>query len=342
MALLSWLRELQWEPGLGQVTFAELVLDFEAHSGRAMPASPGAELQSIVLSLHERAQVLRTALSVLQRHVVSGTLVQRTMTLKARSLVPLGAGPLAGLTARPYFTRRQDMRVQLQALATYCEERWVNKIGQGLSFGVGPESPERQEPAGVRRDSRLNAEDRRQAAHRLSEPMITNAGGITSKGGGSGKRGLFASDYVPLQGGRSAVGLPFAVLRPVGREVPQQPAVQRCPEHDRPACTTCAERRRGVRNCCRLGHHKEGHVHRPRPVGLCPRHSAGKCDRCKVNKRSVQYCCDMGHHGDKRKPGPRAGSKRSAPEDGSVQGRQQRRPVPGGTQEVVVQQPTSS
>ena len=50
VALLSWLRELQWEPGLGQVTFAELVLDFEAHSGRAMPASPGAELQSIVLS----------------------------------------------------------------------------------------------------------------------------------------------------------------------------------------------------------------------------------------------------------------------------------------------------
>ena len=40
-ALLSWLRELQWEPGMGQVTFVELALDFEAHSGRAMPASPG-------------------------------------------------------------------------------------------------------------------------------------------------------------------------------------------------------------------------------------------------------------------------------------------------------------
>ena len=52
-ALLGWLRELQWEPGMGQVTFVELALDFEAHSGRAMPASPGAELQAVVLSLHE-------------------------------------------------------------------------------------------------------------------------------------------------------------------------------------------------------------------------------------------------------------------------------------------------
>ena len=81
------------------MTFAELVLDFEAHSGPAMPTSPGAELRSMVLSLHERARVLHTALSVLHRHVASGTLVQGTMALKARSPVPLGAGPLAGLTA---------------------------------------------------------------------------------------------------------------------------------------------------------------------------------------------------------------------------------------------------
>ena len=88
-----------------------------------MPASPGSELQATVLSLHERARVLRTALAVLQRHVTAGTLVKGAMTTKARLLVPLGAGTLPGLTARPYFTRRQAMREQLQALATYCEER---------------------------------------------------------------------------------------------------------------------------------------------------------------------------------------------------------------------------
>ena len=89
--------------------------------------------------------MLRTALSVLQRHVATGTLVG-TMTLKARSLVPLGAGPLAGLTARPYFTRRHDMQQQLQALATYCEERWVTKIGQGPSSGCawGPKRGRQQ------------------------------------------------------------------------------------------------------------------------------------------------------------------------------------------------------
>ena len=74
--LLSWLQELQWVPGMGQVTFVVLALDLEAYSGRALPASAGEELPSIVLSLHERARVLRTALSILQRHVATGALVQ--------------------------------------------------------------------------------------------------------------------------------------------------------------------------------------------------------------------------------------------------------------------------
>ena len=38
--LICWLRELQWKPtGEGQVTFVELALDFEAHCGRALPAT---------------------------------------------------------------------------------------------------------------------------------------------------------------------------------------------------------------------------------------------------------------------------------------------------------------
>ena len=125
-----------------------------------MPVSPGAELQSILLlSLHERARVLRTALSILQRHVATGALVQGTMMLKARSLVPFGAGPLARLTARPYFTRRHDMQQQLQALATYCEERWVTKIGQGPGFQVRMEAQEGQEVTGRRQETQLNATD---------------------------------------------------------------------------------------------------------------------------------------------------------------------------------------
>ena len=74
---------------------------------------------------HTRIPLVRPL--VLQGHVATEALVQGTMRLKARSLVPLGAGPLAGLTARPYFTRRHDMLQQLQALATY-------DIAPGLSW----------------------------------------------------------------------------------------------------------------------------------------------------------------------------------------------------------------
>ena len=88
---------------------------------------------------------------------------------------------------------------------------------------------------GVRRPSRLNAEERRRVAQRLAESAKAKEGHITSKGGGSGRRGLFGADYVPMQGGRATTRLPFAVHRPMGRSVPQRPAVQQCPEHDRPA-----------------------------------------------------------------------------------------------------------
>ena len=70
----------------------------------------------------------------------------------------------------------------------------------------------------MRRDSRLNAEDRRQAAHQLSELVTTKAGGITSKGGGSGKRGLFVSDYVPLQGVGRRLASPSRWSGPWGGE----------------------------------------------------------------------------------------------------------------------------
>ena len=147
----------------------------------------------------------------------------------------------------------------------------------------------------------------------------TNEGDITSKGGGSGRRGLFGADYVPVQDGRATTRLPCAVLRPMRRAVPQQPAVQQCPDHDRPACPACLAGHRGVRNCCRMGHHEEGYMRRSRPDGICPPHSMGRCERCKVNKRGVLYCCSMGHHGaDRRKPGPRVGSKRGAPEGGAA------------------------
>ena len=39
--LVAWLRDLQWQEHDGSVSFLELALDFEAHSGRALPAAQG-------------------------------------------------------------------------------------------------------------------------------------------------------------------------------------------------------------------------------------------------------------------------------------------------------------
>ena len=61
--------------------------------------------------LHERARVLRVALATLQKHVRRGVMLEGEMTTKANSLIPLGAGLMVGLTARPYVTRRQEMIV---------------------------------------------------------------------------------------------------------------------------------------------------------------------------------------------------------------------------------------
>ena len=38
---VRWASALQWVLGLGRVTYAELALDFESHSNRALPARPG-------------------------------------------------------------------------------------------------------------------------------------------------------------------------------------------------------------------------------------------------------------------------------------------------------------
>ena len=103
------------------------------------------------------------------------------------------------------------MREQMQALATYCEERWVGTIGrQELSFGVSNEEGALEVPAaGVRRPSRLGVEERRRVAQRSAEAAKTTEGDITSKGGGSGWRGLFGADSVPVQGGRATTRLPL-------------------------------------------------------------------------------------------------------------------------------------
>ena len=54
---------LRWQEG--EVSYAELAMDFEATSGRALPARPEHALRMTLLPLQERAAVLRQAVRAL-------------------------------------------------------------------------------------------------------------------------------------------------------------------------------------------------------------------------------------------------------------------------------------
>ena len=56
---------LQWVPGSGRVIYAELALDFESHSTRALPARQGHRHARQVLPLREGGRVLREAVDLL-------------------------------------------------------------------------------------------------------------------------------------------------------------------------------------------------------------------------------------------------------------------------------------
>ena len=80
------------------------------------------------MSLHERARVLRVVLSVLQKHVIQGSMLCGEMISRANSLVPMGAGLMVGLTSRPYFTRRGGVPIQLLGLRDYSESHLVSRL----------------------------------------------------------------------------------------------------------------------------------------------------------------------------------------------------------------------
>ena len=89
-ALVHWASALQCVPGSGQVTYAELALDFESHSNRALPARPGHRHAPQVLSLWERARVLREAVDLLQPLLTAGTLLEGQFWWILRLLGPSG------------------------------------------------------------------------------------------------------------------------------------------------------------------------------------------------------------------------------------------------------------
>ena len=111
--LVRWAAALCWQDGPGDVTWAELALDYELFPGWALPASPHHRLRGMRLPLGERAQVLRQALRRLQRHIAARWLLQGALSDHCRALIPLGGRLCAGLQAQPFFAARGDMVLQL-------------------------------------------------------------------------------------------------------------------------------------------------------------------------------------------------------------------------------------
>ena len=115
-------------PGPAEVLWVELALDYEAFVGRALLASPYCHLRGTRLLLGERAQVLRKAAGLVERHLVAGTLLCGA-PLGTVSLPPtLGGRVCAGLSARPFFAARHEVMLQLMRVATHCRDTWVRRL----------------------------------------------------------------------------------------------------------------------------------------------------------------------------------------------------------------------
>ena len=60
-------------PGPAEVSWAELVLDYEAFVGRALPASPDHRLRGTRLPHGERAPIMHKAVGLAEHHLAAGT-----------------------------------------------------------------------------------------------------------------------------------------------------------------------------------------------------------------------------------------------------------------------------
>ena len=107
-------------------------MDFEATSGRALPARPEHAQRMIVLPLPERAAVPRQAVRALQPHLLVGRHLQAEESAKCHSLIALGSRTCLGLQGRPYFAARDEMVRVLEGLAVNCVTQWQRRLSRPL------------------------------------------------------------------------------------------------------------------------------------------------------------------------------------------------------------------
>ena len=116
-------------PAPADVSLAELALGYEAFAGRAFAASPDHRLRGARLPLGERAQVLRRAAGLVERHLVAGMVLCGAPLGRCRALLTRGGGGARVCKiVGPFFAARHELMLKLMRLATHCRDWWVQRL----------------------------------------------------------------------------------------------------------------------------------------------------------------------------------------------------------------------
>ena len=172
---------LRWQGGAGHVTWVELALDCETFLGWALPASPHHQLRGMRVPLGERAQVLRHAARLLQRHMATGRFLQGAPSYRCRAIVPLGGRLCAGARARPFFAAKADMILQFQGLALHLQGAWLHRLRTPARIG-------RRGGGGGRHVSSWPIPPAPQGGGPDCSPTLAGSGRSTSRGSPGRKR----------------------------------------------------------------------------------------------------------------------------------------------------------
>ena len=243
----------------------ELTLDFESHAGRPLPPTPLAQFKGAELSLQEKGQVLRLAVTLLGRMLRKESILPAPITTRCRSLVPLGAGTVVGVKGRPLSTRPMAVWHRLRRMQQYSIQhgtaRWAlqqqaqvsrrkRKAGQmqSSSGGTTRALPGERRSEAQHRSVRDGLLCRAGAAPRCqARTTVPSGGAVKLSPNGSGASPFHPAGQVPLgQAPRSSATIAAAVdMRHT---------------HTQRQCAACAAVGRGVRHCCARGH--PGHPRR--------------------------------------------------------------------------------
>ena len=105
--ILSWAQGLQW--AVGEVRYAELIVNLGLTTQRSLPAHPKYSLRMTVLPMQERAAKLQQVVRALYPHMHAGELLPAKETPRSKSLIPLGSGASLGIARSPYFVSQGKM-----------------------------------------------------------------------------------------------------------------------------------------------------------------------------------------------------------------------------------------